>query len=43
MTFYSSPKSRGAGEWGCFAGIFEECWRDLGGKKRINKIKEKTY
>ena len=34
------------GLWGCFAGMFEEFWRDLGGKhvletfknKRINKF-----
>ena len=29
------------GLWGCFAGIFEEFWRDLGGKNVLEKLKKK--
>ena len=29
------------GLWGCFAGIFEEFWRDLGGKNVLEKLRKK--
>ena len=26
--------------WGCFAGIFVEFWRGLGGKNRLRKLRK---